>query len=81
MPLTTPGIAGESSARGKKSRLCVIEYEDNLRRDKCGGQPGSIAGGQILVPQLVEHLIGDSGGPGSNPGLVRCIFSLPVTAT
>ena len=38
----------------------------------CSGQPGSISGGHIA--QLVEHLT-----RGSNPGLVRCIFSLPVT--
>ena len=43
----------------------------------CSGQPGSISGGHIA--QLVEHLTRDLGGPGSNPGLVRCIFSLPVT--
>lgn len=28
--------------------------------------------------QWVEYLTGDSGGPGLNPSLVRCIFSLPV---
>lgn len=43
----------------------------------CSAQPGSIAIGQLT--QLVEHLIGDSGGSGSIPGLVRCIVSLLVT--
>lgn len=40
-------------------------------------ETGLIAGGQIV--QFVEHLTGDSGGRGSNPGLVLSFFSLPVT--
>lgn len=43
----------------------------------CGGKTGPIAGGQI--PQLVEHLPGDTGGPGSNPSLDCCIFFLSDT--
>ncbi|XP_062608527.1 uncharacterized protein LOC134270323 [Saccostrea cucullata] len=69
-------LTGERPARDEPG-LGSLEGQRPLRREECGGQPGSIAGGQIA--HSVEHLTGVSGGPGSNPGLVRCIFSSPVT--
>jgi hypothetical protein len=57
--MTTPGLVGESSARGKIWGS-VFGDEDNLKMEEYSGQPGSISGGQIHVAQLVEHLIGNS---------------------
>ena len=57
----------------------IFGDEDSLRREECSGQSSLISGGQILVASLVEHLAREnSGGPGLNPCMVHCIFSLPV---
>jgi hypothetical protein len=66
--------------------MCALYFDillkgtDTLSQMLSSSQLGSTSSGQILIAQLVEHMIEDPGVPGSNPSLLCCIFSLPVTA-
>jgi hypothetical protein len=38
-PLTTPGLVGESPARGMRTWV-ILGMKTNLRREECSDQPG-----------------------------------------
>jgi hypothetical protein len=63
--MTTPGLAGESPARKKRTWVSAFGGEDKLRKEECSGQTVSTSSSQIA--QLVKHMTGDPRGFWSGP--------------
>jgi hypothetical protein len=73
------GVPGENPRVRVGDHPYPLTYNHCRSRGSNSGRIGENPARYHCATRTPEHLIGDSGGPGSNPGVVCCNFSVPVT--